>query len=71
MKEIKGTKLFYELMKKIPHIIHCYNMKHYQSFRIFANSICSVICEGSTAYMVWYMPNIYSTYLLGKFGQKI
>ena len=31
--EFRCAKLFYKLMKKIPHIIHCYNAKPSSNFK--------------------------------------
>ena len=44
---------------------------YFQSFRILDYNICSIVREVNAAYMIWYIPNINTTYLSDKFGPKI
>ena len=48
---------------------HATERDYFQSFRIFGYHISSVVSEANGAYMVWCIPNIYTAYLLDKFGQ--
>ena len=62
------TSHFFRFTQRFRIFGHFINI--FKVFWIFDNNICSIIREANAGYMVWCIPNIYTAYLLGKFGPK-